>query len=52
MIFFVILNRKKNNMWKWNKYDRWYLWPELWMVAAFIGFLCIVFMLLSRALKG
>jgi len=40
--------------WQWNRYDKWYLWFETWVVAGFVGFLLYMFlyMVISSLMRG
>lgn len=34
----------------WDKYDRWYLWPEFWGLILFVVFLILMVIYIARAL--
>ena len=39
-------------MWRWNRYDKWYLWPATWGLAVWIVFLLYGFWKIRQVLKG
>ena len=39
-------------MWKWNRYDKWYLWFSTWGLMAWVLFILYGLYCIRQALKG
>ncbi len=36
----------------WDKYDKWYFWPETWLLVIYIGALFIIVCAIAARWKG